>query len=1429
MKIYKKYLISLLSLFFISAIPVENVGHQYKLDFDLQAEYPNEAVCYIETNQIADLSVDDNSNTCNSYTIQAVSETGGVCTLGGGGSGSSTSYLEVESLGTVFSVDLTTQNVWVSTGVDVPSTEVESMFIRIPGNLAFTSPPISLDRLRALVPATIGGVPDNTADAMWISLSGGVADDGLTFPLVIGRTSGGEILLANPSATNPASNFEFLAFKAPQGPEGPQGPAGTSGLVVRSGANVWSETDSSGNIVINAADSAKGFALTTIGNHPTNTNQIGVNRQIGYGDFNDDVFEENGIVAVNANSQGTLLNYMQLADRWFYPRKIKIGQYELEIPLNLSIQNLGEVTIGGITSDLNRIVISVNLVKTNLGTGTLSSFNDIWQSGDVKSFNILTSGNDWLVKLSTGGGTQPPGPTQIPTGTTLPLAADSTTKDTFLLNEDGVLTLWQYTGPQDYNDTITANTDRRIDANLEKQTTSDSDTNTFRLNMNLASDNLYIYLVYKVLGNSPNNINTHINVQDFALGSYIIRRRFLITTGVEDTAYRNWYSIQSSDRFNHGAAVANGNLVVFAQDSAGPQLWVLGASGISSVIPITALTSIVDDVDTPVAVASETNGSIMGHSANSLTYLHYGNPRRIYEITFTISGAVSLNGTANLIRQTGQFSDSKFFTFRNDDYLYVSGDGRTYPAYDPNTAGVPSVPARDFQIGGLLGSGNRTNPYSVISNGILYTVKFASTGSLTAIDTNYGDILAFNISTAGWQLVQEGLSFPESSHSFVGSGVPDNSLGSDGQTYVDSASIDVSANTVDLYVKVSGSWRKSGGSGSGSGGSGSYPPRGDTFPASPQIGNEFYFTLDIVGSITYPASASDYSDVDSPNNSDNTNYGIEAHGNKIYLADDDDGVIYHSDTLNPTGESNWSNSIVLHTDNDNIEGMSIYKAKFYIYDGTDNLIYISSNLTPASDADWSTAITQFTTRVFDLDVHDDKYWITTSTQIFVSNNLNIISTNNWKSIKRHTAISGPRGLNIFRNRIAILSTGDDKVYISNNLTPTSNADWSTTFSAPALTHTGANQALGFKIRNNEVYTRSQATNQIKKASITVVEEQPTGKYWYSGLGWTRTSPWSVASVSDSDSAVAGTGFTAYFGWKAGSLGTNADLSIYTPITAPTNKLQLHTPYRNSIFSDEHLFFAIPSGIDDVTQIILSHINQLGGFTKVDNFDTVDEIPYKAWVSNQQLELEGGVSFRFVQGADVGGGFSSPALTDLNFIWLADTTKETTYSAALSHTSGSGVLAKIEDINIGTYGINQADATAENLGDWVIDGAFEAATSNPFFIYSFSATGFSLAGLGSDWNTFRDWKLALRSSIQIVMRNSIGIIRSFPLSEATRTGSGQYTYPTDTSTYFTGAGVDVAVIDSSNISIVLAWTIFEEHDKPKMCVAEKEDQELPDAA
>ena len=155
---------------------------------------------------------------------------------------------------------------------------------------------------------------------------------------------------------------------------------------------------------------------------------------------------------------------------------------------------------------------------------------------------------------------------------------------------------------------------------------------------------------------------------------------------------------------------------------------------------------------------------------------------------------------------------------------------------------------------------------------------------------------------------------------------------------------------------------------------------------------------------------------------------------------------------------------------------------------------------------------------------------------------------------------------------------------------------------------------------------------------------------------------------------------------------------------------------------------------------------------------------------------------------------------LEFLWSTEVPLDTTYSAREPHTSGRGILAKRQNIDLSTWNVLKSNATREYLGNLVIDGAFEE-TGNDFFLYT-NVSQFAFAGLGDDYDNFRDFKPALRQNIVIVTRNPQGFIRWFRLSEATRTATGRYNLPADTLKYYIGPDTDIGFIDESNIHITL---------------------------
>ena len=171
----------------------------------------------------------------------------------------------------------------------------------------------------------------------------------------------------------------------------------------------------------------------------------------------------------------------------------------------------------------------------------------------------------------------------------------------------------------------------------------------------------------------------------------------------------------------------------------------------------------------------------------------------------------------------------------------------------------------------------------------------------------------------------------------------------------------------------------------------------------------------------------------------------------------------------------------------------------------------------------------------------------------------------------------------------------------------------------------------------------------------------------------------------------------------------------------------------------------------------------------------------------------------------------PFPSQLNYIWDGPgNTKDNTYSSSVPHTSGTGILAYIENINTISYLGHPGDNPPP--ANWQIDESFSDTTTNGFFMYDISA--------GTEFNNIPDFKFAstldteyiaeqedfhesLRSRIAIIMRNSSGETRHFMLSDATRTALGDYNFPSDTNTYFVGDNIDVAIVDTSNPNIVLS--------------------------
>ncbi len=170
-----------------------------------------------------------------------------------------------------------------------------------------------------------------------------------------------------------------------------------------------------------------------------------------------------------------------------------------------------------------------------------------------------------------------------------------------------------------------------------------------------------------------------------------------------------------------------------------------------------------------------------------------------------------------------------------------------------------------------------------------------------------------------------------------------------------------------------------------------------------------------------------------------------------------------------------------------------------------------------------------------------------------------------------------------------------------------------------------------------------------------------------------------------------------------------------------------------------------------------------------------------------------------------------AAPPLHYIWDGpNNAKDNAYSATEPHTSGTGILARIQNVNTENYTAEANEAPA----NWQIDTSFSDTTTHNFFAYAmhfgteFSNTrriyfaSVNAVEYSTQWEDFKD---PIEDNIAIVTRNSSNDIRHFLLSECTReTGAteGRYLLPSDTSKYFVGTNIDVAIVDTSNTNITL---------------------------
>lgn len=150
-----------------------------------------------------------------------------------------------------------------------------------------------------------------------------------------------------------------------------------------------------------------------------------------------------------------------------------------------------------------------------------------------------------------------------------------------------------------------------------------------------------------------------------------------------------------------------------------------------------------------------------------------------------------------------------------------------------------------------------------------------------------------------------------------------------------------------------------------------------------------------------------------------------------------------------------------------------------------------------------------------------------------------------------------------------------------------------------------------------------------------------------------------------------------------------------------------------------------------------------------------------------------------------------------------TARETSFETATPHTSGSGVLA-YRTITGGAFDISlTADATEAALGNWVIDAAF-GSDNEPFFIKSLSthgnAAGFFLRGIGTDFNTAREWtnRGGINHRLAILTRhnNRLRVLR-LTRDGALRQLKGWFLTPDTSQIFDVSLNPDIAIVDTSN--------------------------------
>lgn len=367
--------------------------------------------------------------------------------------------------------------------------------------------------------------------------------------------------------------------------------------------------------------------------------------------------------------------------------------------------------------------------------------------------------------------------------------------DVVILNQDQELTLWEYLAENSYVRNLTRDSNKDINdiASVEASGTirSSNLNNAF-----ITSDNLYIYVGLHGTVHDNGNFGNFAN----ASSNYFYIKRFSLANFALDRSYSKALFVgRLSGSYVSSFVIINGHPFL--------SLFVINNAINSNLYTLSGTDLVVANESKPIG--STSNTYLITRLLNvkgKLLVIGAQGSRNVYRF-FSVSNNGNLVPLTGVTRLTGNDKLTDVFPeFSDGDFIYnLNGNNKSFSAYaigNDLTTGFDRHPDRDFSIGSLIPNQTiASRSPNFINNTFYFIPKPDGSDQINNRNPRYEvNLQAIRFKAGGWQRINTNLSYPESLFSFVGEGLPPDSIGANGQLYLDSSSNK-------FYVKANDTWR----------------------------------------------------------------------------------------------------------------------------------------------------------------------------------------------------------------------------------------------------------------------------------------------------------------------------------------------------------------------------------------------------------------------------------------------------------------------------------------------------------------------------------------------------------------------------------------------------------------------------------------------